>query len=931
MITRSASPAEKIRLFRSLFRGREDVYPLRFESRRTGRAGYAPACGNEWIPGICAKPKIKCAECPNRKFLEVSDQRIRRHLTGSDEAGQPFVMGVYPMLLDETCFWVAIDLDKDEWQNDARALMETAENMGVPAALERSRSGNGAHLWCFFSEPIPATLARKLATLLLTGSMERRPDLGFASYDRIFPNQDTLPKGGFGNLIALPLQGLARKLGNTVFLDENLNAHEDQWAFLSSLGRVGRDEIENWIHEAETKGGLLGVRPVPDDDFAAAPWTAPPSRKSPKLVLPEISEPIQMILADQLYVSRHELPPPLRNRLLRLAAFQNPEFYKAQAMRLPVFNKPRIIACAEEFPEHIALPRGCLKEVISLLKAIGATYELTDKRHHGASIHVTFQGELKPDQRKAGREMLQHDIGVLSATTAFGKTVLAAWLIAQRNVNTLVLVHRKSLMDQWRERLAEFLDIDVREIGCLGGGRKKLKGRIDIALLQSLVRKDVVDDRVADYGHLVVDECHHVSARNFELAVRRAKAKYITGLTATPTRKDGHHPIIFMQCGPIRYQVDARNHSSTEALERQVIVRPTSFSPINPLSDNLRTAFVELMHQLTVDAPRNQMICDEIETAVKAGAHPLILTERTAHIQALAEVLQARKLKTCLLQGGMTRKQTQDTFERLRAEPKDSPPVLIATGKFIGEGFDHPPLDSLFLTLPISWRGTVAQYLGRLHRQYEGKTKVTVYDYADLNVPMLARMFNRRCKSYGKLGYTVLMPASALPGWPPDVPLPLNHPWKQSHAASVQRLVRDGVATPLAKLFVDTTSVHELNGTQDIHRARSAAEAFLYERLQTLPETRAHFHLNPRLPIPFQGYAHMEVDFLCREKKLVIELDGPEHFNREEAYRRDRKKDMLLQENGYRIIRFLTGDLGKELNMVLDTILRALAHTPNGK
>ncbi|MCC5851071.1 MAG: hypothetical protein JJU29_23525 [Verrucomicrobia bacterium] len=444
MITRTSSPAEKIRLFRGLFRGREDVYPLRFESRRTGRAGYAPACGNEWVPGICGKPKIKCADCPNRKFLEVTDQRIRWHLTGHDEAGRPFVMGVYPMLLDETCFWVAIDLDKDEWQKDAKALLDTSKSMGVPVALERSRSGNGAHLWCFFSEPILAHLARKLATLLLTRTMERRPDLGFASYDRIFPNQDTLPKGGFGNLIALPLQGLAREQGNTLFVDENLMPHPDPWAFLSSINRVGREEIEGWIHKAESKGGLLGVRPVPEDDFAAAPWTAPPSRKRPKLTLPEISEPIQLVLADQLYVARKSLPPPLRNRLLSLAAFQNPEFYKAQAMRLPVYNKPRIIACAEEFSEHIALPRGCREEVVSLFKDLGTPYELEDKRNPGSPINVTFLGQLKPDQREAGRKMLENDIGVLSATTAFGKTVLAAWLIAQRNVNTLILVHRKS-------------------------------------------------------------------------------------------------------------------------------------------------------------------------------------------------------------------------------------------------------------------------------------------------------------------------------------------------------------------------------------------------------------------------------------------------------------------------------------------------------
>jgi hypothetical protein len=512
------SPVEsKISLFRSLFRGREDVYPLRFESRKTGKCGYQPACANEWVTGLCEKPRVKCTECPNRRFLPITDEVIRWHLSGQDDNGRAFVMGVYPMLQDETCFFLAVDFDKASWRDDAGAFVETCRHMSVPAALERSRSGNGGHVWLFFDDAVPACLARKLGSHILTETMERRPDIGLDSYDRLFPNQDTLPHGGLGNLIALPLQKQAREHGNSVFLDDQFTPHADQWAFLSTVCRVGQREIERIVDDAEEKGRVLGVRLAMPDEDEAAPWTAPPSRRRKETPIAEpLPESLELVLGSEIYIAKEMLPAGLRNRLLRLAAFQNPEFYKAQAMRLPTYDKPRVVACAEDHPHHIGLPRGCLEDVQQLLSDLKIQPVIRDERCPGTLLDLAFHGELRPEQKAAADAMLAHDTGVLSATTAFGKTVIAAWLIAQRGANTLILVHRRQLLEQWIERLSIFLGLPAKKIGRIGGGCKKPTGDLDVAVIQSLIRKGVVDDRVAEYGHLVVDECHHLSAHSFE-------------------------------------------------------------------------------------------------------------------------------------------------------------------------------------------------------------------------------------------------------------------------------------------------------------------------------------------------------------------------------------------------------------------------------
>ena len=928
-LTNHSPPEEKIALFRSLFLGREDVYPRRFENRKTGKSGYSPACANEWVRGVCEKPRIKCSDCPHQHFLPVTDEVIRRHLSGRDGRGKDFVLGVYPMLLDETCFFLAVDFDGSDWKKDAGAFVQTCRERKLSVVLERSRSGEGAHVWFFFQEAVPANLARKLGSHLLTETTEARPEIGLDSYDRLFPNQDTLPSGGFGNLIALPLQKQARERGNSVFLDDQFLPHLDQWALLSSATPIAKSQVEALVRDAESKGRILGVRAaVLEDDDEDSPWVMPPSRRPKELpVIGPVPKTLEIVIADQIYIPKEELVPGLRNRLIRLAAFQNPEFYRAQAMRLPVYGKPRIISCAEDLPRHLAFPRGCLEEITALLRALHIQPVIRDERFAGNPLSVSFCGSLRAEQQIAAESMRRHETGVLAATTAFGKTVIAAMLIAMRGVNTIVLVHRKQLLEQWIERLSTFLNMPAESIGQIGAGRKKPTGTLDIALIQSLVRKGTVNDCVGAYGQVIIDECHHIPAHSFELVARRAKAKFVVGLSATVGRKDGHHPIIFMQCGPVRHRVDAKQQAAARPFSHQVFVRPTGFRQLVSSQPDMRLEFHELYEELLHDERRNQTICTDVLGTLHEGRSPLVLTERVEHIEALAKLLSP-VANLIVLYGGQSKKDLKAALARVSETSGDVHRVILATGKLIGEGFDDPRLDTLFLALPISWRGTVAQYVGRLHRLHEGKREVRVYDYADLNVPMLSRMFDKRCRGYESLGYAILLPASALPGWPVDVPLPIDPEWKRDYAASVRRLILDGVDVPLGQLFVHAARSPSPEAEGEA-RARSASEAFLYRRLQTLPATKDHFFLNVRLPIAFDGSGHMEVDFLCADLGIVIELDGDQHLADADAYRRDRHKDILLQQHGYFVLRFLACDVAKRLDHVLDGLLAVIQSERN--
>jgi superfamily II DNA or RNA helicase len=536
-----------------------------------------------------------------------------------------------------------------------------------------------------------------------------------------------------------------------------LRPYDDQWAFLSSLPRLSAETTFKVVEEAERSGRVLGVRMPVEDEHADEPWRMTPSRRSDaRRIEAVMPASIRGVVVDQVYIDRTELPPALIARLIRIAAFQNPEFYRAQAMRLPTFGRPRIVSCAELHPRHVALPRGCLDEAIDLIKSHNVDVALEDHRENGEPLPagLSFQGELRPAQLKAFDALLPHDHGVLAATTAFGKTVLAAALIARRGRNTLVLVHRRELLNQWVARLRSFLSIDAKQIGVIGGGRRKPTGIIDVALIQSLVRKGEVSDLVANYGHLVVDECHHLSAASFELVARRSKACFVLGLSATVARNDGHHPIIFMQCGPVRHRVGALQQALERGIRHRARDRSTRFELPPSLAAAERPAMPAIYAALAQDERRNDLIFDDVLKSLEERRSPIVLTERKDHLEYLQKRFSPFVRNLVVLRGGMSAAQRRNAEAALRL-PGDQERLILATGRYIGEGFDDPRLDTLFLTMPISWKGTLAQYVGRLHRQHDGKSDVLVVDYVDDAVPVLARMAAKRRAGYRALGYAI--------------------------------------------------------------------------------------------------------------------------------------------------------------------------------
>ena len=738
--------AEKVALFRSLFRGREDVFPRLWEKPQTGRKGYSPVCSNEWVRGICQKPRVKCGKCSHRAFLPVTDQVILDHLQGRH------VIGVYPLLPDETCFFLAADFDGPSWQEDVAAFVATCRRIGVPPAVERSKSGKGSHTWFFFSGPVAASVARQMGCHLLTETMSYRHQLGMASYDRLFPNQDTMPAGGFGNLIALPLQQNPRKEANTVFVDDNFDAYADQWAYLASLPRLSTETVHAIAEEATRTDRVIGVPlAISADEDESKPWTRSPSRK-PTAVPIEGSLPtkVRAILSQRLFVEKAGLPSPLITRIKRLAAFQNPEFYKKQTMRLSTATTPRVICCAEDLPEYVTLPRGCRDDLTDLLAGYGANLSIEEMRDEGEPVEFCFHGRLTTMQDEAAKALLSHDDGVFVAPPGAGKTVVGAYLTAARCRSTLVLVHRKPILDQWVARLSMFLGIEPKSIGRIGGGKNSPNGRLDVAMIQSLVRKGEVSDLVAGYGHVIVDECHHLPAVSFERVLSEVKARYVTGLTATPYRRDGHQPIIHMQLGPVRFAFSRHRRGAEKPFEQRLIIRETNFDAgkLGP-----GAGIQEIYAALAADEDRNNLIFDDVLKALEEGRSPILLTERKDHLDHLAERFRKFTRHLVVLKGGMTTRERKKVMEYLASIPGGEERLVLATGRYIGEGFDDARLDTLFLALPVSWKGTLVQYAGRLHRLLPDKKEVRIYDYVDRNVSMLARMFEKRMKGYRVLGY----------------------------------------------------------------------------------------------------------------------------------------------------------------------------------
>lgn len=753
---------ERIRLFQSLFKGREDVFARRWFSKTTGKSGYQPVCINEWKQGICDKKKYRCAICPNRNFAPLTTQDMYRHLEGKDEYCCD-VVGLYAIMQDNNCAFLCADFDdkncKYGYKEDVLAYVGVCREWLIPYAIERSRSGNGAHVWIFFESPLPASKARRLGNAILTEAMTRNGQMSFNSYDRFFPNQDYLPEGGFGNLVALPLQGQARRKENSVFVDNDFLVYKDQWAFLYNLKKIQESTIDQLLrlHSQEELGKL-------SMSSESKPWVTPLPQN---ITQEDFHAKVEIIKTDKLYIPLKAVSAKVLNHLKRIAAFKNPEFYNKQALRLSTYVIPRIISCFDITNEYLAMPRGCEDATQSFLNDNAVTYTITDKTNHGNRISVSFQGEEREEQLEAINALLPYTNGILHATTAFGKTVTAVAIIARKKVNTLILVHSKALLKQWHDRLTEFLNIDYPQheeknkrgrrkvfspIGCFDSSGNTLHGIIDIALIQSCLDEDGVKPFVQDYGMVIVDECHHVSSITFEQVLMSIKAHTIYGLTATPIRKDGHQPIIFMQCGPIRFSTDVKSQIAKQSFDRFLIPRFTSYNFI--LEDRLSIA--TLYKYLSEDEIRNNLIVEDICKAVNTGRTPIILTNRTAHVSVLAEKLNATIKNVISLTGAGTTKEKREAMQRLQTIPDSEQLVIVATGKYVGEGFDYPRLDTLFLALPISWKGLLTQYAGRLHREYEGKKDVRIYDYIDIHEPICDSMYRKRLKGYAAIGYKTI-------------------------------------------------------------------------------------------------------------------------------------------------------------------------------
>ena len=752
---------EKVDLFRSLFKGREDVFARRWYSKTSGKAGYQPVCQNEWTP-MCDKRTFKCADCPNRHFSPLTDNDIYRHLEGKDADGRD-VIGLYVLNEDNTCHLLCTDFDDKNcehgYKNDVLAFIDVCRSWNIPCSVECSRSGNGAHVWIFFDNPVLAVKVRRLGNAILTEAMSRNGKISFKSYDRFFPNQDTMPEGGLGNLVALPLQGNARKHGNSVFVDENFEPYPDQWEFLLNVGKLSEQLLEDILKKT------ANIQPLGElsKTSESKPWETPMPKEIGRS---DFSSEVIIIRSNMLYIPLNQLSSKVLNHLKRIASFRNPEFYSKQALRLSTYQTPRIISCADIDDEYLALPRGCEDAVIALLREKDVPYRIEDKCNHGKPISVQFNGVLRDNQQEAVNVLASNSNGVLSATTAFGKTVTAIGLIAKHGVNTLVLVHTKALLDQWVKALEQFLTIDtipeenerkrkrrkpLSPIGTLSSTGNKLHGIIDIALMQSCISDNEVKTFVKEYGMVIADECHHVSAVNFEQILKTVNARYVYGLTATPIRKDGHQPIIFMQCGPIRYSADAKAQMLSQSFERLLVPRFTPFRPI--VGSDL--SYTKVAQQLAEDEYRNLFIVKDVIEVLKEGRSPIILTSRTSHVATLAELLKPHCRNVITLIGSESTKDKRQKMEHLQSIPSSEQLVIVATGKYVGEGFDYARLDTLFLVSPVAWKGIVAQYAGRLHREYEGKQDVQIYDYIDIRVPVCESMYRKRLKGYASIGYRI--------------------------------------------------------------------------------------------------------------------------------------------------------------------------------
>lgn len=778
---------EMANLFYARFWGRQDVYAKRSEKKGTGEAGYYTQCYNFWKE-VCPKKhrqKMNCKDCPYQAYRQLKKEDILAHLQGKSYNGSD-VIGVYPLLKNGTCRFLVYDFDnhdkgaeKRDFANTDDAWIEEVEAMrticilnGIDPLVERSRSGRGAHLWIFFDSPISAALARRFGFALLERGAEQINLKSFKYYDRMLPMQDSLQEGGLGNLIALPLQGRALREGNSAFVDSSWNAYPNQWEVLWSKPRLSAEfmeaKIKEWeisnVYEASDQG-YGGSDHRENAEEREKPW-----RKEVIFKRENVNGKMSITLSNGIYIDNLNLKPAIQNQIRRLAAMRNPLFYKNQAMGMSNFDTSQWIYLGQDhLSGYIEIPRGLYDKLIDKIQEADISYEINDERQAGRPINVTFKGQLREEQKPALAEMIKYDNGILHAATAFGKTVLCAALIGEKKVNTLIVLESSALLDQWKEALREFLDIDeefpeyktktgrvrVRKslIGKLQGAHDSMTGIIDIAMAGSLRKKGEWHPLLEQYGMVIVDECHHAASDTIANVLKNVKAKYVYGVTATPKRADGLEKINYMLIGPIRYSYTAKEKAKAQGIPHLVYPRFTRVVPPRGLREKMHPN--EAYEILRNNELRDEQILADVRKCIDAGRTPIILSRYKDHSERLYERVKEYADKVFLMTGNNSKKEHRYIREQLQKTSQNETLALVATGSLVGEGFDFPRLDTLIMAMPVSFRSVVEQYAGRLNRDYEGKRNVIIYDYIDSHIPMFDKMYAKRLKAYRQIGYEI--------------------------------------------------------------------------------------------------------------------------------------------------------------------------------
>ena len=757
--------------FMMFCRGRKDLYDLRYTNPKTGKNGYYTQCFNRWDRGchIQKKDGVRCKDCELRAYKPVTLPLIKAHMNGTDPNGND-VVAIYPMLENNLCQLLVFDFDNhakgaeqedyanidDRWKEEINALRRICKNLDVDAVVERSRSGRGAHLWIFFKEMIPARLARKFGFALLEKGAESVNLKSFKYYDRMIPTQDALPEGGLGNVIALPLQGMALKSGNSAFVDENWNAYEDQLKVLAGTRRLTRQEIEDYLSLWYSTGFTS------EDNGTDAPWD-----KNSEIEAGSVKGVVRIVLADRIYIDSSGMSNKTKRQLRRMATFSNKQYFQNQAMDMPNYDESRFIYLGSDEGKYIVLPRGLREEILKKFDNAGISYKIEDKRTQGRELNISFKGELRESQIPAVETMLENETGILHAATAFGKTVVCCDMIARRGISTLILVDRADLMNQWIKRLDEFLDIDeelpeyqtktgrTRKrkslIGNLQGAHDTLTGIVDVAMIRSLKKKDGFHPMLKEYAQVYFDECHHAASESAIEVLQEINAKYVYGVTATPKRGDGKEKINEFLLGPIRYRFTAKDRAEEQNIDHLVYPRFTRTVKPHHLS---KTPYGNDAYELIRNNDvRDEQIIRDVADCVQAGRTPVVLTKYVDHANKLSERLKTYADRLILLTGANGTKVRRAQVKELNEVDDSDSLILVGTGSLLGEGFDFPRLDTLFMATPVSGENVVEQYVGRLNRDYDGKENVIVYDYVDSHIPKFDKMYAARLKAYKKIGY----------------------------------------------------------------------------------------------------------------------------------------------------------------------------------